>query len=171
VARKTTFEVGDKIVHPSHGAGVISAIEQSDVVDDEFSRYYVISLAAQDMRLMVPVATAEEIGLRSVAGEKRARELLKILKTEPQPLPDDFKLRQAYVSGRIREGQAEVLAEVVRDMAQRSLEKTYSPTEARLYDQAKSMLAGELALARGIEVADAIAKIDELTLGRAKTPQ
>jgi CarD family transcriptional regulator len=167
VARKTSFEVGDKIVHPSHGAGVISAIEQSDVVD-EFSKYYVITLAAQDMRLMVPVSMAEEIGLRSVAGERRARELMKVLKTEPQPLPDDFKARQAYVSGRIREGQAEILAEVVRDMAQRSLEKTYSPTEARLYDQARSMLAGELALARGIELADAVAKIDELTLGRAK---
>ncbi len=102
MARKTDFDVGDKIVHPNHGAGIIAAIEQSAVLD-EFSRYYVIELAAQEMRLMVPVTMATEIGLRSVAGERRARDILKILKSEPVALPDDFKQRQAQVIGRIRE--------------------------------------------------------------------
>lgn len=168
MTRKTDFDVGDKIVHPNHGAGVIAAIEQSAVLD-EFSRYYVIELAAQDMRLMVPVTMAGEIGLRSVAGERRARDILKILKSEPVALPDDFKARQAQVIGRIREGQAEALAEVVRDMARRSVDRTYSPTESRLYDQARTMLAGELALARGLPVEEVLAKIDELTLGSAPT--
>jgi CarD family transcriptional regulator len=159
------FAVGDKIVHPQHGAGVIAAIEQSEVLD-EFNRYYVIELASADMRLMVPVTMAEEIGLRSVAGQRRARDLLRILKSSPEELPEDFKQRQAQVVGRIREGQAETLAEVVRDMAHRSLDHTYSPTEARLYDQARTMLAGELALAKGLELEDVLAQIDELTRGR-----
>ena len=65
------YKVGDKIVHPAHGAGVIAAIEQKDLLD-EFNRYYVIELAAQDLRLMVPVRTAPDIGLRKVATKKHS---------------------------------------------------------------------------------------------------
>jgi CarD family transcriptional regulator len=156
------YKVGDKIVHPSHGAGVIAAIEQKDLLD-EYNRYYVIELAAQDMRLMVPVRTAPEIGLRKVATKKQSREILAILGSEADALPDDFKQRQALLAERMREGDLESLAVVVRDMAARSREKTYSPTEARLYDQARTMLGGELALVQGTEVEDALGRIDELT--------
>jgi CarD family transcriptional regulator len=157
-----TFQVGDKIVHPSHGAGVILAIEQRDLVD-EFSRYYVIELTSQDMRLMVPVRTAEVIGLRRVAGDKRSKRILKILESAAEALPDDFKKRQAHLLERLREGDAETLAVVVRDMARRSAEKTYSPTEARLYDQARNMLAGELSLALGVDLDAALQRISSLT--------
>lgn len=164
-APKQDFDVGAKIVHPAHGAGVIVAIEQHDVVD-EFSRYYIIELAAQEMRLMVPLRTAEDIGLRPVASKTRATKVMRRLKADAEPLPEDFKKRQSYLTGRLREGDAESLADVVRDMAYRSLEKTYSPTEARLFEQAKTMLAGELALAQGIEVDTALERIDGATASR-----
>jgi CarD family transcriptional regulator len=156
------FEVGDKIVHPAHGAGVIVALEQKDLVD-EFHRYYVIELAAQEMRLMVPVRMADEIGLRRVASREQAEGILAILGSGPEMLPDDFKERQALLLERLRIGDTESLARVVRDMAARSLEKSYSPTEARLYDQARAMLGGELALARDTAVDAALTAIDEQT--------
>lgn len=168
-AVKGKFHVGDKIVHPAHGAGVIAAVESNDVLD-EFTRYYVIDLAAQDMKLKVPVRMAEEIGLRAVAGAKRSKKILKLLGARAEDLPDDFKKRQAHLTARLREGDAENLAAVVRDMAHRSLTKTYSPTEARLYEQARSMLAGELALAQGLEVEAAVIQIDELTRPEAQAP-
>ncbi len=156
------FKVGDKIVHPAHGAGVIALIEQKDVLD-EFNRYYVIELAAQDMRLMVPVRTAEEIGLRKVASKRQSKQVLGILGGEAESLPDDFKERQALLTERLREGDLMSLAGVVRDMAARSQEKTYSPTEARLYEQARTMLGGELALVLSTEVEEALNKIDSIT--------
>jgi len=156
------YKVGDKIVHPAHGAGIIAAVEYKDVLD-EFNSYYVIHLAAQDMRLMVPVRMAGEIGLRRVATKKAAKEILAILSGEAEDLPDDFKERRAHLMARLREGDAESLAKVVRDMAARSHAKTYSPTEARLYDQARGMLSGELALAQGREVEAALALIESLT--------
>jgi CarD family transcriptional regulator len=155
------FKVGDKVVHPAHGAGIIAAVEKKDVLDD-FNRYYIIDLAAQDMKLMVPVRTAEEIGLRRVATKKGSREILGIVSSEPEELPDDFKKRQAVIHERLREGSAESLATVVRDMAHRSHSKMYSPTEARLYEQARTMLGGELALALGMDVSKALDRIDKL---------
>ncbi len=160
--RSRKYKVGDKIVHPSHGAGTIAAIEEKDVLD-EFNRYYVIDLAAQDMRLMVPVRMAPEIGIRKVATKKKSREILKILASSPELLPDDFKERQALLGERLREGDLESLARVVRDMAARSQEKAYSPTEARLYEQARTMLGGELALVLGTEVEAALSRIDDKT--------
>ena len=163
------FKIGDKIVHPAHGAGVIAAIEQKDLVD-EFNSYYVIELAAQDMRLMIPVRTATEIGLRRVATKKQSKEILAILASQADPLPDDFKERQALLADRLREGNLESLARVVRDMAARSHEKTYSPTEARLYEQARTMLGGELALVHGTEVDAALTRIDGITGAANDTP-
>ena len=58
-----------------------------------------------------------------------------------RPLPS----QGIHVPG-LREGSAVSLARVVRDMAHRGIEKTYSPTEARLYEQARGMLGG-----RGLE--------------------
>jgi CarD family transcriptional regulator len=155
------FKVGDKVVHPAHGAGVIAAVEQKDVLDD-FNRYYVIDLAAQDMKLMVPVRMADEIGLRKVATKKGSREILGLVGSDPDELPDDFKKRQAEIHERLREGSAESLATVVRDMAHRSHSKMYSPTEARLFDQARTMLGGEIALALGMDVPKALERIDDL---------
>lgn len=161
------FEVGDKVVHPSRGAGTIAAVEQKDMLDD-FNRYYVIDLAAEDMRLMVPVRMAEEIGLRRISGEKGSKAIIEVLASLADDLPDDFKARQAQLQERLKEGDPMTLAAVVRDMAARSLIKTYSPTESRLYDQARSMLSGELALARNTDVNAALGFIDEIVAGGEK---
>ena len=153
------FAVGDKIVHPAHGAGVIAAIEQPDILD-EFNRYYVIDLTAQDMRIMIPIRTAEEIGLRAVMTKKETKAVYKDLGGEPQPLPDDFKKRQSHIAKLLKEGDVGALTEVVRNMAARAKIKTYSPTEARLYEQARSMLSGELALSLDTDVENALERID-----------
>ncbi len=154
-----TFAPGDKIVHPAHGAGIIGAIEQPDILD-EFNRYYVIELTAQDMRVLVPVRTAEEIGLRAVMTKKETKAVFKLLKSDAEELPDDFKKRQTLIAKRLKEGDIDSLTGVVRDMAVRAIIKTYSPTEARLYEQARSMLSGEMALSLDIEVEEALAQID-----------
>jgi CarD family transcriptional regulator len=153
------FAAGDKIVHPAHGAGIIDAIEQPDILD-EFNRYYVIDLTAQDMRIMIPVRTAEELGLRAVMSKKETLAVYKQLGQQPQHLPDDFKKRQSHIAKLLKEGDIEALTSVVRDMAARAKIKTYSPTEARLYEQARSMLSGEMALSLDTDVEDALARID-----------
>jgi len=154
------YKVGDKVVHPHHGAGVIAAVEQSDLLD-EFNRYYVIELAVQHMRLMVPVRMADEIGLRLVLAPDAWPCILDILDGDADVLPEDFKARQAHIHERLREGTAESLARVVRDMAHRGRDRTYSPTEQRLYDQARTMLSSELALARNTAVDQALLAIDQ----------
>lgn len=148
-----TFAVGDRVFHPAHGAGLVVAIERPEL-HEEFNRYYAIQLVAPPMRVLVPVRTAAAIGLRAVAIRSAAEAALETLASTADALPDDFKARQAAIGDRLRTGDLEILAMLVRDLAGRGRDRVFSPTEARLYEQARVMLCGELALAFEVTVED-----------------
>ncbi len=155
------FQVGDKVVHPTHGAGIVSGIEERQLVD-EFSRYYVISLAATDMTLMIPVRTAEKIGLRPVARPAQVAAIYETLGSRPSELINDFKQRQAILAERLKSGDILDVAQVVRDLHWRDVQSPLSPTESRQLESAKQQLASELSLAEDIGVEQAMARIDAL---------
>lgn len=155
------FEVGDKVVHPAHGAGVIAAIEEKALVD-EFTHYYVIQLAATDMKLMIPVSTAEAIGLRPVARAAQVDRIYKTLQSAPRDLINDFKKRQAILTEQLKSGDIIDVAEVVRDLYWRNEENPLSPTESRQLESARQQLASELSLAEDVDVEDSLARIDLL---------
>jgi CarD family transcriptional regulator len=157
------FEVGDKVVHPAHGAGVVSGIEEKELLDD-FSQYYIIELAATEMKLMIPVRTAEEIGLRPVARPAEVRAIYETLDSEPRDLVNDFKKRQAILTAQLKSGEILDVAEVVRDLYWRNEDSPLSPTESRQLEAAKEQLAGELSLAEDEDVEDALARIEEVLL-------
>jgi CarD family transcriptional regulator len=140
------FGVGDRVFHPAHGAGIVIAIERPALHED-FNRYYAIQLVAPPMRVLVPVRTASTIGLRAVAIPTAATSALEALQSAADALPDDFKTRQAAIADRLRTGNLDVLAMLVRDLAARGRDRVFSPTEARLFEQARVMLCGELSLA------------------------
>ncbi|MEO8082314.1 MAG: CarD family transcriptional regulator [Ardenticatenales bacterium] len=148
-----SFAVGDRVFHPAHGAGLVVAIERPEL-HEEFNRYYAIQLVAPPMRVLVPVRTAESIGLRAVAARADAEAALESLATAADALPDDFKARQAAIGDRLRTGDLGILVTLVRDLAGRGRDRVFSPTEARLFEQARVMLCGELALAFDVSVED-----------------
>lgn len=159
------FEVGDKVVHPSHGAGVVAGIEEKELLE-EFTQYYIIELAATEMKLMIPVETAEEIGLRPVARPAQVENIYGTLKSNPRDLVNDFKKRQAILTKQLKSGILFDIAEVVRDLYWRDKDSPLSPTESRQLENAKQQLAGELSLAEGVDVEETLAQIDR-TLQRA----
>ena len=153
------FEVGDKVVHPTHGAGVIAAIEEKEMVE-AFKFYYIIELTATQMKLMIPVDSAEMIGLRPVARPAQIRAIYETLQEDPEELVDDFKKRQVLLAEQLKSGNIVDVARVVRDLAWRHESHPLSPTESRQLDAAKQQLAGELSLAEDLEVEESLAKID-----------
>jgi CarD family transcriptional regulator len=157
------FEVGDKVVHPAHGAGVVSGIEEKELLD-EFSRYYIIELAATEMKLMIPVKTADEIGLRPVATPAEVVAIHETLGSEPRDLVNDFKKRQAILTAELKSGEILDVAKVVRDLYWRNEASPLSPTESRQLEGAKEQLAGELSLAEDEDVEKALARIEGVLL-------
>lgn len=153
------YKVGDKVVYAPHGAGVIV---ETTYRDDDFGEYLSIRIAHSNMTLMVPAKVADEKGVRPVIAATRAKQLLKSLKDEGGQLPDNPQVRTRDGIERTKSGDAEVIAAVLRDYTE--LErggKKLSATEARTLTQAKSLLAGELALVQDIEVNDALVRIED----------
>lgn len=155
------FRVGDKVVHPAHGAGMVAALDRRDLCGDVV-RYYVIELANSGVRLYVPVDSAEAVGLRPVAGASEMREALEALAGRAHDLPAEFKRRQVELHERLRSGTAVEVAAVLRDMRARQRERSQSPTEARLFQQARVLLGSEVALYEGTDVEAALGRIDGL---------
>ena len=72
------FQVGDKIVHPMHGAGIVDSIVQKKV-NGVVREYYVLKLPVGGMLVMIPTHNCEEIGVRPVIpGEEADRVLAAI---------------------------------------------------------------------------------------------
>lgn len=148
---QSMFKVGDKVVHPTRGAGVVISIESKDIID-EFDKYYVIDMVASRMKLMVPVKNAKEIGLRRAVKRSKALRLLNILRGHPDELPENYRERQARIAEKLKGGDAITIAKVVRNLHWRDQEKKLTAFDTKLFKRAKQFLIGELALAEDIEV-------------------
>lgn len=156
------YKVGDKVVYAPHGAGiVVETIHR----DDDFGEYLSIRIARSNMTLMVPASVAGEKGVRPVIGTTKARKLLGSLKDEGSALPDNPQHRARDGQERTKTGDAEQLANVLRDYTElERAGKKLSTTELRTLTSAKQLFASELALIEDIELDAALERI-ELALG------
>ena len=152
------FEIGDRVVHPSHGAGKVIDIKEKNFLK-ELGCYYIIDLVAYSGIVMVPIDNVQGIGLRPVSGRRAISHAMDILASTPDTLPSDFKERQAGVQEKLKTGNFITITEVVRNLAGRNRQKGLTMADSRLYQRAQSFLASELALARGIELQEAMKQL------------
>ncbi|HEY8488875.1 MAG TPA: CarD family transcriptional regulator [Thermaerobacter sp.] len=151
------FQVGDRVVYPMHGAGVIEAIEEREVLGERH-RYYILRLPVGDMQVMIPTATAEQSGLRPVIPAEQVPAVLESLRDAPPPLDSNWNHRYREHADKLRSGDILEVAAVVRNLSARLKSRGLSGGERRLLDQARQILVSELALASGIgrDAADAL---------------
>ena len=72
------LQVGDQVVYPMHGAGVIADIEQCEVMG-EVKSYYVLKMPIGSMKVMIPTDNVENIGLRDVISKKGVKKVAEVL--------------------------------------------------------------------------------------------
>ncbi len=153
------FSAGDKIVHPGYGPGVIRCIERRQILEEE-KQYYIIDMMTGGGTLMTPVTKANEIGLRSAISRAKAMALLQMLKEDPRPLPGDFKERQTGVQERLNEGDIFTSARVIRDLAWHGQKRGLTKRDQQLKEKAEELVAGELALVKGIQLKEALEQVE-----------
>lgn len=144
------FEVGDRVVYPLHGAGVIEAIEEREVLGERH-RYYILRLPVGDMRVMIPIAAARQCGLRPVIPAERVPAVLDRLGDPAPPMDPNWNHRYREHADKLRTGDVLEVAAVVRNLSARLRERGLSGGERRLLDQARQILVSELALASGVD--------------------
>jgi len=156
------FQVGDTVVHPHYGAGVITEIQERHSLGPS-RRYYSIELLGDSQTtVMVALDKEESVGLRKPISRAKLRRLWSILRGEPEALPEEHKKRYAVLEGKLQEGDVFQIAELVRDLAWRREEKhSLTKVGMRLYETGLGFLASELAGVQGSEVDTAEAQIAE----------
>jgi CarD family transcriptional regulator len=158
------YTVGAKVVHPCHGAGTIVHIQEKSIGDISHT-YYVIKTASssRSMQLMVPVNRADDVGLRQVGKPSKLRKALQSCSEKPaeDDIEKDFRTRQSIVTDKLKSGQFEEITDAVRDLFFLNTLRPLGMTDRRTLEEGKEILAGELALAAGLDIGDAMKEINE----------
>lgn len=140
------FKVGEKVVYPNHGIGIIEEIAVREL-GPETSRFYMLRLKATDSVVMVPVANATEVGLRSPIKLKECERLLQLLSDDFAAPPADWKDRYKEFLEKMRTGDVFTVAEVLKTLSYLSMRKPLSFREKRMLERARFLVVSELALA------------------------
>jgi CarD family transcriptional regulator len=155
------FNVGDKVVYPMHGAGVIEAIEEREILG-EIKQYYVMKIPIGDMKVMIPLGNGNNIGLREVTDELSINQIISGLKSDKVILSTNWNRRYRANMDKIKSGDVQDVAEVVKELMYREREKGLSTGERKMLDNAKQILISELVLSKGIEEAEALALLSDM---------
>jgi CarD family transcriptional regulator len=161
------FDIGDKVVHPTHGAGQVTGIKEQDLLE-QYHRYYVINLAIDDRTLMIPVSNAKEIGLRSITQEPVLSKVWHTLDASAETLSGDYRKRQKRIQEKLKTGNAIKVAEVIRDLFALKHEDHLTSFDTKLLERAQQFLSSEVALVEGMEVSEAERMISD-TLDNGKS--
>ena len=139
------FNVGDKIVYPMHGAGTIDSIEEKDILGEKQS-YYILKMPS-DVKVMIPTAKAEEVGVRNIIDKQSAEKVFKVLSQDETEMEKNWNKRYRDNMDKMKSGDIYEVADVVRNLSYKQKEKGLSTGEKKMLNNAKQILVSELVLA------------------------
>ena len=139
------FNVGDKIVYPMHGAGVIDAIEEKNILGEKQS-YYILKMPGE-VKVMVPTAKAEEVGVRNIIDKSSADKVIGVLEQDETVMDKNWNKRYRDNMEKMKSGDIYEVADVVRNLSFKQKEKGLSTGEKKMLNNAKQILVSELVLA------------------------
>lgn len=139
------FNVGDKIVYPMHGAGTIDAIEEKDILGEK-QNYYIIKMPGE-VKVMVPISKAGDIGVRSVIDKAEAGKVLEVLEANETEMSNNWNKRYKENMEKMKSGSIYEVADVVRNLSYKQKEKGLSTGEKKMLNNAKQILVSEIVLA------------------------
>ena len=144
------YSIGDRVVYPMHGAGVIEAIEEKEILG-KTQNYYVLKMPYGDMTVMVPMKTSGEIGIRDVIGRAEADKVLDEIRSYVIDETQSWNKRYRENMIKIKSGNIYEVAHVVKALMSREHEKGLSTGERKMLSNAKQILISELVLAKGMQ--------------------
>ena len=140
------LHVGDKVVYPMHGAGVIAGIEDCEVLGEGKS-YYILQMPLGNMKVMIPTDNVDNIGLRDVIPETDVEQVKDVLQDKPERVLGSWNKRFHANLDRMKSGDICDVAAVTRNLILQDRLRKISSGERRLLDLAKQILVSELVYA------------------------
>jgi len=161
-----TFCIGDKVVYPNHGVGVIEQIS-SRTIGATVEKFYLLRIKSSSLKVMVPFHNVESVGLRRIVKNGEIQKIIEFLTDGKCESNSDWKYRFKENSDKMRTGSLMEVAVVLKGLLLLAQQKPLSFREKKMLERARYLLVSELAMARNWEETDVE---DELrkALGKGK---
>ncbi|HSJ85242.1 MAG TPA: CarD family transcriptional regulator [Acidimicrobiia bacterium] len=152
------YSVGDKVVHPQHGAATIQK-RVKQAFGGKKQDYFVLDIATEQLTVMVPLDKVDDL-IRPVISKTKSRDVLKSLKGEPEEAGSNWSRWYKVLNEKMTSGDIFQVAEVVRDLSFAQQTKGISPALKRMLSKARLTLSSELAFSLEIDEEEAIKRLD-----------
>ena len=141
------FNVGDRIAHPMHGAGVIDSIVTRHI-DGADKKYYALQLPSADMLVMIPVESSENIGVRPIIEPQEADLIISFIADIEVNMTQNWNKRYRENMLKIKSGDLMEVAEVIKGLMLRDTDRGLSTGERKMLHSAKQILISEIVLSK-----------------------
>ena len=154
------YQVGDKILYPMHGAGIIKLIEKREILGS-VKEYYILHVPCGDMKVMIPVDNCDAIGVRPIVTEEEIQKAIEILRQEATQMTGNWNKRYRENMEKIKTGNIELVAEIVRNLTRIDRENRLSAGEKKMLTNVRKILQSEIMLVCNIDETEARRIIEE----------
>jgi CarD family transcriptional regulator len=138
-----TFQIGDKVIYPNHGLGIIERIEEKTILGTTCG-FYSLRIASNETMVLVPVGNADSVGLRRAIGDTEVDRLFRILGDGKIDSQQNWKGRFKDNSEKMRSGSIYDVADVLKSLTLLSKSKNLSFREKRMLDRARFLVVSEI---------------------------
>ncbi len=153
------FKIGQKVVYPNHGVGMVEKIEPGSI-DGVEQTYFHLRLLSNNSKVMVPKANLDLVGLRPLCPTGEIRQLFELLKDGQIDTYKDWKGRYKQNLDKMKTGELAEVARVLKNLRLVSQKKSLSFREKKMYERARYFIVSEVAHVKNISEEEAEKKVD-----------
>lgn len=154
------FQVGDKIFYPMHGAGIVEAIEEKEILG-EIQLYYILNISLTGMQVMIPASQRSDSLLRRVVDTETLQKVLVICHEEGSDTSvQQRQQKQRMNMDKMKSGDIYEVAKVFRDLMSLSKNKKLNQADKSMLYHAQQMLISELSLVLEVDQQQATTLIE-----------
>ncbi|MGI6108663.1 MAG: CarD family transcriptional regulator [Eubacteriaceae bacterium] len=154
------YQVGDKIVYPMHGAGIVKKIEELEIFDTD-QKYYLLDIVSEGMEILIPVDKTDEIGVRGIVKPEEIDEMIQSLSGDMGKMNTNWSKRYQDNMEILKSGDLMEVAGVVKNLILLDRTKGLSTGEKKMMSSARNFLVSEMVLVKDISKEEALKVIDD----------
>ena len=154
------YEIGDKIVYPMHGAGVVKDIEKKEIFDTT-QMYYLMEIVSEGMEILIPVDKADEVGVRDIVTSDVIEKMLDSLEEPSDQMNGNWSKRYQDNMDILKSGDIFDVAKVVKNLTLLDRKKGLSTGEKKMLTSARNFLISEMVLVQGRSKEESLQVIEE----------
>ena len=139
------YKIGEKIVYPMHGAGIIEAIEEREIFE-EIKPYYIMQIVSEGLQILIPVDKVDDIGVRTIVTQPVIDEMIETLKLPWVVLEKNCNRRYREHLERLKTGDIFEVAKVVKNLILLDRLKGLSTGEKKMLNNARNFIVSEMVL-------------------------